>query len=108
MLKYINIIAYTDIEIDFTDALSHFEALDETGIIDGIISCIPEREYASFKNIMDMVINDIWDMENCLTAYLDRKIKSFNDALAVVKQTLPKNEANDILDDGVKQDSEKK
>lgn len=67
---------YTDIEIDFSNSLASFNALDEIGAIDTLMSVIPESEYTKFNTILQMIIDDHYENERSLVGYIDNKFRA--------------------------------
>lgn len=63
---------YTDIDINFEDGkyVKQYDQLNEAGIIDEIISMIPEKEYAEFNMILDMKVDDFANNEYSVAAIL--------------------------------------
>ena len=49
---------YTNLEIDNDAFLEHYNALKESGVMDYILTIIPESEIIDFHNIVDMVFSD--------------------------------------------------
>lgn len=80
---------YTDLEINFSDnPLEIYDKLNECGLIDRIISLLPQSEYIEFNTIMDMIIDDRVANERDLVSFIESKIdllkiafNIFNDAL---------------------------
>jgi len=71
---------YTDIEISFKDGefINQYDQLNELGAIRDIINHIPEAEYAEFRMICDMELNDLYENEYSTTALLYNLKQSFS------------------------------
>lgn len=67
---------YTDIEIEFADGkgLEVFNLLNKGGLIDIVIGMISEKETSEFKQILDMVFDDMLVNERDIVSYIDDKI----------------------------------
>lgn len=80
MLYYLNLIKYyTNINIDFGNALEEFNMLNECGLLDVIISCIPDREHQEFSMILDMVKSDVIKNEYETHAFIIKQIERFGE-----------------------------
>ena len=66
---------YTEIEKD-DDVLGLFEKLDELNLINAIILKIPEREFASYNTILNMVQDDYMENNRTLLSYIETKINA--------------------------------
>lgn len=66
---------YTDIEINST--IEDFDLLNQTGLIQEIISAIPHSEYAEFETVLKMTADDEINNVRSLPGYLDTKIETF-------------------------------
>lgn len=75
---------YTNIDIKDGEELKAFNALDEIGALDGLISCIPETEVIKWNTTLEMVNDDIYLNERDLSSFLDTKM----DALSMVMGTM--------------------
>lgn len=84
LLKMRLLINYTDIEIKDGEELDAFNALEEIGAVDGLISSIPENETIKWNTMLQMTNDDIYANERDFASYLDTKV----DALGMVLNTL--------------------
>lgn len=84
LLKMKLLECYTDINIKEGEDLQVYNALEEIGAIDALISSIPESEVAKWNSMLQMVNDDIYINERDLVSYLDTKV----DALSVVLDTM--------------------
>ena len=75
---------YTDIEIKEGEELKAFNALDEIGAVDALISCIPDNEVIKWNTTLDMMNDDLYINERDLASYLDTKV----DSLSMVLDTM--------------------
>ena len=77
---------YSDVNIDFKNILKEFNALDEIGGIDALISFIPNTEYAKFKTILNMVSDDNYENLRSISSWLDTKFDAINLLLDGISQ----------------------
>lgn len=83
MLYYLNLInQYTNINIDFSNALEDFNLLNECCLLDIIFSNIPERETKEFRMILDMVENDVLQNEYETHAFISNQVERFGELFA--------------------------
>lgn len=75
---------YTDIDIKDNEELETFNALEEIGAVDTLISSIPENEVAKWDAMLQMTNDDIYANERDIVSYLETKV----DALSVVMDTM--------------------
>lgn len=75
---------YTDIDIKDGEEINIFNALDEIGAVDALISCIPETEVIKWNTTLEMMNDDIYINERDLSSYLDTKL----DAMGMVFDTM--------------------
>lgn len=64
---------YSDIELS-EDLIDDYDALNEQGAFDMLISCIPEHELKEFTTLLSMSVDDYITNERELTSYLDKKM----------------------------------
>lgn len=84
LLKMRLLIDYTDIDIKDGEELEVFNALDEIGAVDNLISSIPENEVVKWNTMLQMVNDDIYMNDRDLTSFLETKVE----ALSVVMNTM--------------------
>ena len=75
---------YTYIEIDLSKSLEEFNLLNESELLDVIISNIPERELKEFRMILDMVGNDVLQNEYETYAFISNQVERFGELTGVV------------------------
>jgi hypothetical protein len=70
---------YTDIDIDFTNALEEYDMLCSIDL-DKIYGCFAETEYElqRYEEILSDMTDDFYDNERSMIGYLDTKLASFN------------------------------
>ena len=64
---------YTELEIDFTNAIEIYDLLDECGALRHVLFLISERETNKYKELLDMIISDLKENERSMIGYLDSK-----------------------------------
>lgn len=86
---------YTDIDVDFKNALNEFDMLEKEGLVDLLVNSIPRLEHDKFQTILNMVRDDIYENERSLIGYLDSKLTatelglgSILDGLSVVNDDI--------------------
>ena len=85
MLYCLNLIKqYTNIKIDFGKALEEFNLLNECGLLDVILSNIPERELKEFRMILDMVESDVLQNEYEIHSFVSNQVERFGELAGVV------------------------
>ena len=62
---------YTNIEVNFKNAMPEFDALNFNGLIEIIFEKIGEREMAEFNAVVDMVLNDFMANKYQFKNYID-------------------------------------
>lgn len=65
--------SYTDIEIDYSQAIVCFDLLSENNVVANVLSCIPEREQKMFQLVFDMVRDDKYTNERELVSFIENK-----------------------------------
>lgn len=86
---------YTEIEKD-DDILGLFEKLDELNLINAITSKIPEREFASYNTILNMIQDDYMENNRTLLSFVDTKIKALGLSLDTILDTIQKYVPQDV------------
>lgn len=66
---------YTNIEITEKQWLFEYDALDSMGIIELILTLIPEKEVATFKTILDMKHNDLMTNRYGTYAFIEDQVE---------------------------------
>ena len=89
------IIRYTEIEKD-DDILGLFEKLDELNLINAIISKIPEREYASYNTILNMVQDDYMENNRTLLSFIETKVSALGLSLDAILDAIQKYVPQDV------------
>lgn len=83
-------------EIEYEDVLDTFEKLDELNLINALISHIPEREFASYNTILNMVQDDYMENNRSLVSFIETKVKalglSMDAILDAIQKYVPQNE----------------
>ena len=69
---------YTNIEIKEGQELAAFNALDEIGAVDALISCIPDNEVVKWNATLEMMNDDLYMNERDLASYFETKINSLS------------------------------
>lgn len=77
---------YTDLEIDYNEALEIYDMLDEIDAIDNIITSLPAKEVSKYRKIMKMMLKDFKMNERSMIGYLDSKLAS----LGIISEELNK------------------
>lgn len=77
---------YTDLEIDYNEALEIYDMLDEIDAIDNIITSLPAKEVSKYCKIMKMMLKDFKMNERSMIGYLDSKLTS----LGIISEELNK------------------
>ena len=77
---------YTDLEIDYNEALEIYDMLDEIDAIDNIITSLPAKEVSKYCKIMKMMLKDFKMNERSMIGYLDSKLTS----LGIISEALNK------------------
>ena len=97
MLYCLNLVKqYTNIEIDFKNALEEFNMLNKYGLLDMICNTIPERELQEFQMILDMTENDVVHNEYEIHSFISNQIDRFGNLFGhIVKPAFDK--INDII-----------
>ena len=96
---------YTDITFADSDVVKVFDTMAEQGIIDIILSSIPENEVTQFRSIVDMCVSDIYENERDISALIDTKLTSislvFNTMLESVQNILNDPEIKENLKNSI-------
>lgn len=99
---------YTDIDLGTgAELLKNYNLLNKNNLITEIISAIPQTEYAEFRTVLDMVVQDKLENERSLPSFIETKMdavqlgletigsvfKEMNlDGLSEVLQNIPLND----------------
>ena len=101
MIFTVNIISkYT--EIEYTDVLETFEKLDELNLINAIVSRIPEREYATYNTLLNMVQDDYMENNRNIISFIETKVKALGlsmDAILDAMQKYIPQETSEVIED---------
>ena len=90
LLKLQMIDRYTDLEIEFNEALDTYDMLDEAGALEDLLGAIPFREVVNYDHIMKIMLKDFKMNERSMVGYLDSKMAS----LGIIGETL-----NNLIED---------
>ena len=85
---------YTYIEIDLSKSLEEFNLLNESELLDAIISNIPERELKEFRMILDMVESDVLQNEYETHAFISNQVERFGELTGIVLKPVIEQLAN--------------
>lgn len=89
---------YTDIDMD-SNTLDCYNELNKNGLIDAIISNIPEKEYLEFKTILEMTDNDLYVNTRDIVPFLETKVEAMKlgfDGFSSVTEEISKNQEQNI------------
>jgi len=86
---------YTEIEKD-DDILGLFEKLDELNLINAITSKIPEREFASYNTILNMIQDDYMENNRTLLSFIETKISALGLSLDAILDAIQKYVPQDV------------
>lgn len=89
------IIRYTEIEKD-DDILGLFEKLDELNLINAITSKIPEREFASYNTILNMIQDDYMENNRTLLSFIETKVSALGLSLDAILDAIQKYVPQDV------------
>ena len=64
---------YTDIEVDAKDIVSEYDNLMAAGLMDGLLSVIPEDEYNILNGMLEMARDDFEINTRSLTSFFETK-----------------------------------
>jgi hypothetical protein len=80
MLYCLNLVSnYTNIKVDFKNALKDFNLLNECEVLDIIYGTIPEKELKEFRMVLDMVENDVMQNEYETHAFISNQAERFGE-----------------------------
>lgn len=98
---------YTDITFADADVVKVFDTLTEQGILDIILSSIPETETTQFRSLVDMCVSDIYENERDISTLLDNKFSALqltvNTLLESLQDTLQNVDFNKLVQDNISQ-----
>jgi hypothetical protein len=78
MLYCLNLVnSYTTLDIDFNNSLEEFNCLNGNSCIDIIFKHISDREKKEFRNILEMVENDVIQNEYETYAFISNQVERF-------------------------------
>lgn len=80
---------YTEIKKD-DDILGLFEKLDELNLINAITSKIPEREFASYNTILNMIQDDYMENNRTLLSFIETKVGALGLSLDAILDAIQK------------------
>lgn len=101
MLFIMNLIdLYTDIEVKYEDneSVRIYDELNKVGLINRIISAIPESEYEEFETILNMKMDDFMNNEYSITALLynlKQELSISEDIINSAIETIAKQDSNE-------------
>lgn len=78
---------YTSIDLGDNSA-EGFDELNRAGLINEIVTHIPEKEYKEWSTILEMVANDEMENSRSFAGYLDTKLE----AISILMNTLIEND----------------
>ncbi len=80
------VVLYTDIEFS-EDINKDYDTLAEQGVLDILLSQIPESEITQFTTLVEMCVSDIYENERDLSAFLETKLESLSLVLNQITDT---------------------
>lgn len=84
MLYCLNLVnEYTDIDVDFKNALEDFNLLNKCELLNVIYNSISEKEIKEFSMILDMVENDVIQNEYETHAFIINQVERFGELIGV-------------------------
>ena len=76
MLKF-----YTDLEINDKGFIDDFDALNEVGAFNILVSKLPEQEYKEFSTLLSMTADDYYANHRTVTSYIDNMMDNYKDLI---------------------------
>ena len=95
---YTLISLYTDISIKENEMVEAFDLLDRYGLIDSILSCLPEKEKVTFDSVLKMCTDDMMTNYYSVHSYINKKINESYPKLAGILTPLLKNITDKLND----------
>jgi len=90
---------YTDIDINWEDAVTDFDALCERELLGAIIKEIPESEVTLCSSLLDMCLDDLMTNTRDLVPWIEGKGEAFGMALnAILEVVMNSEELKPIID----------
>lgn len=87
---------YMDLEYD--NVLDFFEKLDELNLINAILSKIPEREFASYNTILNMIQDDYMENNRSIASFIETKVKALGLSIDAIFDAIQKYVPQDVLE----------
>jgi len=89
MLLMLSIIdKYTDIDINWEDALADFDALSESELLGEILKVIPENEVTLCSSLLDMCVDDLMTNTRDLLSWVESKVEASNMVINTILETV--------------------
>ena len=89
MLLMLSIIdKYTDIDINWEDALADFDALSESELLGEILKVIPENEVTLCSSLLDMCLDDLMTNTRDLLSWVESKVEASNMVINTILETV--------------------
>lgn len=102
MFTFLSIVdMYTDIDINFKDALNEYNKLDASMALDDILSMIDEKDLNEFKIILNMKCNDVitneYEPHSFIKKQVERFVELIGEALSPIIEKIDLNNLEDFL-----------
>lgn len=75
---------YTNITVDINNFMAEYDTLNEVGLIEVLISRIPEKEVTEFNTVISMTFDDMMTNKCSIQNYVNDKIEQISDVLNVL------------------------
>ena len=96
---------YTNIEVNFGNIMSEFDALNSNGLIEVIFEKVGDKEMAEFNTVVDMVLNDFMANKYQFKNYISDTLSRVS---GLIEKCTPLiNNITDKLDNMSQEDAEK-
>jgi hypothetical protein len=79
---------YTDIQVDSNIILDIYDIMESNGVIDAVISAIPEDEYDSLVEYLSDAISDYDKYKTSVSGIISQVINDLPNALKIVNESL--------------------
>ena len=75
---------YTNIDVDLKKSLEEFNLLNKSGVMNIVLTLIPETEFKEFEMLLGMICNDVMCNEYETRAFISNQVERFGELTGAV------------------------
>ena len=92
---------YTNIDIDFNNALEDYNLLEKYELSNELIEAIPQEEIGKLETILKMILDDIFENERSMISFLDGKFRTIELSIDTLSSNLDQNKLKAFINNKI-------